>query len=102
MGDTNSEKKELCSEHSGVCATIEGIGKAVAESSANISRLFQKFEDLSEKFQQKFEDLSRDFQNKFMKLAQRPGWLVCIVISVMGSIISVMGTFILYAHFAAK
>lgn len=105
-------KKEVCIYHSGIIATNENVAKAIVEQSNNTTRLFEKFESLSERFQSKleifsietqkrFEELSNLFQEKLIEYARRPGWIVCIILTIMGSIISIMGTFILYSYLVA-
>ncbi|MFA5301042.1 MAG: hypothetical protein WC389_22850 [Lutibacter sp.] len=110
-GQNNEDKNcDTCKEHSGMIGEVGNIKKSVDLSTSNITRLFDKFEVLAEKFQDKFqelstgfqnklEEMSKDFQDKFLRLAQRPGWLVCSIIAAETTIIGSLLTFILTTHF---
>ncbi len=71
---------EVCPEHSGMVADMHGL-------SASINKL---------------EEAVKILTLKLDILLQRPTWMVCVAISTMSGIIGVLGTFILYVHFAVK
>jgi hypothetical protein len=70
-----------CPAHSGLVADIVNIKDLQKEQTSLISKLFDKFDEIK------------------VHLLDRPGWLVCTIISVESSIIAAETVFILYNVF---
>ena len=80
LNDNNGKDDNVCQAHSGVVAGMTNLGRNIDQLREAVKLLTAKLDEF----------------------VQRPTWRITAIISVLSSLCSIMGTFILYSHFASK